>query len=117
VFAEATAAVGYAQREWVAEATPGGWKCDHLLTAMDTPVSRMWRYTPRDGQPGSRLTQTGPNVTLALAQGGVEAVQFADATIVRQVNASVRAVSEAGLWINQSLGAPLPVGWKCELSR
>ena len=115
-FAEASAAVGFAQRRWVVEATPGGWLCDHLLTAMETPLSRVWRYTPRDGSPARLLAQTGPNVTLTLDQGDAQAVVFESATIVRQVDASVAPVSAVGLWINQSLHAPLPAGWKCELS-
>jgi hypothetical protein len=117
VFDEATAAVGFEERSWVEEATPGGWLCDHLLTAMETPLSRVWRFTPRNGDPMKQLAQTGPNVTLTLAQGDVRAVVFTDATIVRQVNASVPPVSAVGMWINQSLAAPLPAGWKCELSR
>ena len=117
VFAELTAAVGFEQRAWVPEATPGGWLCDHLLTAMETPVSRWWRFTPRDGNPARVLAQTGPsNVTLTLAQGDVDQVVFQGATLVRKVNTSVAPVSAVGLWINQSLAAPLPAGWKCELS-
>ena len=47
----------------------GGWRCDHLLTAMETPANgqRVWRFTPRDGQPSRHVTQKGPNVTLTLA--------------------------------------------------
>ena len=116
VFAEATAAVGYEQRAWVPEATPGGWLCDHVLTAMETPRARVWRFTARDGDPARVLAQTGPNVTLTLAQGDFARVVFADAKLVRKVNPSVAPVSAVGLWINQSLAAPLPEGWKCQLS-
>ena len=34
----------YEQRAWVAEGTPGGWECDHLLSAMETPQARVWRF-------------------------------------------------------------------------
>jgi hypothetical protein len=83
---------------------------------METPVSRVWRFTPRDGNPMKQLTQTGTSVTLALAQGDVPAIIFVDAAIVRQVNGSLTPVSAVGMWINQSLNVPLPAGWKCELS-
>ena len=115
--AEATAAVGYEQRSWVREATPGGWLCDHLLTAMETPVSRMWRFTPRDGTPHKWVQQDGETVKLALAQGDRTEVLFMNASIVYRVDPNVSPVSRVGLWVNQSLHAPLPDGWKCELSR
>lgn len=114
-FAEASAAVGYTKRTWVQEGTPGGWLCDHLLTAMETPLARMWRYTPKDGLPTRLLKQTGPNVTLTLEQGDLRQVVFADAQVVAKVNASVAPVSKVGAWISQSLSAPLPDGWRCVL--
>ena len=35
---------------------------------METPANgqRVWRFTPRDGQPSRHVTQKGPNVTLTL---------------------------------------------------
>ena len=88
------------------------------------------------------LITSGPNVTLKLAQGDFSRVVFQAAQIVTkdcslpfppsaynlpphlvtctcppsQVVAGVQAASRAGVWINQSLAAPLPDGWKCELS-
>ena len=46
IFTELTAAVGYEGRRWVQESTPGGWLCDHLLTAMETPAARTERRSP-----------------------------------------------------------------------
>ena len=77
----------------------------------------MWRFTPADGQPTARAKQRGDNVTIALAQGPVSMLTFAQSTLVhRIVNSSTPPVSAAGLWIVQQLAAPLPDGWRCELS-
>ena len=52
-----------------------------------------------------------------LSQGPVPLLTFEDATLVpRVVNASTPPASSAGLWVVQQLAAPLPAGWRCELS-
>ena len=101
---------------------------------METPVSRVWRFTPRDGRPANHLTQTGPNATLTLARGDYPEVVFEDARVVAVPGAMVEAVdatvvkagvgagagvggaqpvSSTGLWVVQALTAPLPDGWRC----
>jgi hypothetical protein len=114
LFTELSAIVGYQERQWIEEPTPGGWGCKHLLTAMTTPVSRVWRFTPADGAPHSHLTQTGHEVTLVLPHAGSAAAPlvFEQASIVSAATGG-NPVSVSGLWINQSLSAPLPQGWQC----
>ena len=109
--------MGYEDRSWVQEATPGGWLCDHMLTAMETPAARVWRFTPADGNPAAHAKQSGTNVTIALAQGPYPLLTFAQATLVdRIVNGSTPPVSKAGLWVVQQLAAPMPEGWRCQIS-
>ena len=115
-FDELTLAVGFQEREWVHEPTPGGWKCDHMLTAMETPVRRVWRFTPRDGRPMAHLKQTSATtVTLNLGKGDYHSVVFTEAQIVSKMNKNVPPVSTVGLWIEQALTAPLPNGWRCTI--
>ena len=94
-----------------------GWLCDHMLTAMETPAARVWRFTPADGNPAAHAKQSGTNVTIALAQGPYPLLTFAQATLVdRIVNGSTPPVSKAGLWVVQQLAAPMPEGWRCQIS-
>jgi hypothetical protein len=117
ILTELTAAVGFEERKWIPEPTPGGWKCNHLLSAMETPEARVWRFTPSDGHPMSYVRQVGSNVTVSLMQGATTTLTFEGSTLVtRMVNASTPPVSHAGIWISQKLSAPMPEGWHCQLS-
>ena len=64
---------------------------------------------PRVRSNAARAKQRGDNVTIALAQGPVSMLTFAQSTLVhRIVNSSTPPVSAAGLWIVQQLAAPMP---------
>jgi len=81
---------------------------------MNTPLRRVWRFTPRDGRPTAHLKQTSTgNVTLTLSQGDYPTVVFTEAHIVSKMSESAPPVSKVGLWIEQELTAPLPDGWRC----
>ena len=55
IFAELTEVVGYAQREWITEPTPGGWRCNHLLTGMTTPAARTKPLPPPPSPPHTHV--------------------------------------------------------------
>jgi hypothetical protein len=114
MFTELSAIVGFEKRAWIQEPTPGGWRCAYMLSGMATPVSRVWRFTPKD--PTSHLTQDGTTVILTTKVDGSKAahVVFAMATIIASATAgATQPVSAVGLWINQSLCAAMPENWQC----
>ena len=119
MFTELSAIVGFKKRVWIQEPTPGGWRCAYILSAMTTPVSRVWRFTSKDGKPTSHLTQDGSTVTLVPNQpdgssSKMSKVVFPMATIIASATAgATKPVSAVGLWINQSLAAPVPDNWQC----
>lgn len=122
MFTELSAIVGFEERDWIQEPTPGGWRCAYMLSGMTTPVSRVWRFTAKDGKPASHLTQDATTVTLAAKQqdGSMAHVVFDMATIIASATTGGGAnhpppVSAVGLWINQSLAAAMPANWQCAI--
>ena len=119
IFTELTSIVGYKQRTWLKEPTPGGWLCGHVLSGMETPVSRVWRFTPADGKPHAHVKATsggGVSVTTTHGDGSVATIVFEQAQVVVSPLPNVAAVSAAGVWINQSLAAAKPSNWQCAVN-
>ncbi len=119
MFTELSAIVGFENRSWIQEATPGGWRCAYILSAMTTPVSRVWRFTSKDGKPTNHLMQDGSSVIWVSkrpdsSSSKLSNVVFEMATIIASATAgATQPVSAVGLWINQSLTARMPNNWQC----
>jgi hypothetical protein len=85
-----------------------------VLSAMSTPVSRVWRFTPADGRPLAHVREAAGRVRLTTrhGSGSVVTVDFEQAALVRIPD----PVSAVGVWINQSLQAKLPANWQCRVN-
>ena len=118
VFNELTAIVGFKQRSWIPEPTPGGWRCGHILSGMATPKSRVWRFTPADAKPHEHVSsgEAAVSLTTKHGDGSVVTIVFEQATLVVSPLPGTIAVSTAGVWINQSLTAAMPTNWQCALN-
>ena len=118
IFTELTAIVGYKKRSWIPEPTPGGWRCGHMLSAMTTPKSRVWRFTPADGKPHSHVSAKEGNVEVTTKHGDGSEVTiiFSQANVVVAPVHGAPPVSAVGVWINQSLAAALPTNWQCAVN-
>ena len=121
----------------------GGWRCAQVLTGMDTPVGRVWRFTPADGNPHGHLmnvtTASGTAIRMRVVQGdgsimqvkypvsapgrrltpelhSFRQVDFLNATAIGSATGSTPAISTAGIWIKQPHGTPMPATWRCDVN-